>query len=77
MCGVIPCHDAEQWQQPQLSISHTTILHPDIYSFSLSVQYSINYMMYSTLYEIGFGLNYFAQNCRGTKEPLAEGERRE
>ena len=77
MCGVIPCHAAGQWQQPQLSISHTTILHPERYSFSHSVQYSINYMIYSTLYKIGFVLNDFAQNCRGTKEPLAEGERRE
>ena len=60
-------------QQPQLSISHLVTRANNQYTdnycvprqpfcFSLSVQYSINYMRYSTLYyKIDFVLDDFAQ----------------
>ena len=73
ICNTILSGDAGQLQGPQLTLGHRIMRVHDEYTynhsvpiqlfcFSLSVQYSINYIKYSTLYyKIGFVLDDFAQ----------------
>ena len=73
ICNMILFHDAGQWQRPQLLVNHVIVGVNNKYTyncsgprqpfcFSLSAQYSLNYMRYSTLYyKIGLVLDYFAQ----------------
>lgn len=48
--------------EPQLPVNHKQPIHLESFCFSISVQYSRNYMTYSTFwYKIGFVLHGFAQ----------------
>ena len=72
ICSRIPSCDAGQGRELQLPGNHTIMKVNNGYTnnsvpmqpfrFSPSVQYSINYVRYSTLhYKVGFVLNDFAQ----------------